>query len=315
MTEAQGEGYEHFTYTPYGEAWVEEHLSTEIHRMSHRFTGQELDPETGLYAFPARNYDPRTSRWLSSDPAGPGLMNPNGENGGLRHGFSVIESTNWYNYVSNNPLRYVDPLGLSGGDVVEKSPPLTQVEGLHPAAQALVDKINEVLGREEVQPGFPTDDELAAGALPERGQSPSRATWCNRAACAIADESGANTDSLLNPHRDTGDPSVAWTDANDMYANAVAASNDPTSGVLEVTPEQADALAREGTTVMAIAPGLVDANGNQGRGHAGMVYPSTGPYNPETGPMIGQAGASVGIRSAAESFGRLQPKYFALPSR
>ena len=69
VTDHQGEGYEHFTYTPYGEAWVEEHLSSKIHRVSHRFTGQELDPETGLYAFPARNYDPRTSRWLSTDPA------------------------------------------------------------------------------------------------------------------------------------------------------------------------------------------------------------------------------------------------------
>ena len=69
VTDHQGEGYEHFTYTPYGEVWVEEHLSSRIHRMTHRFIGQELDPETGLYAFPARNYDPRTSRWLSVDPA------------------------------------------------------------------------------------------------------------------------------------------------------------------------------------------------------------------------------------------------------
>ena len=111
VTDHQGEGYEHFTYTPYGEAWVEEHLSSKIHRMSHRFTGQELDPETGLYAFPARNYDPKTGLWLSGDPAGPTLMVPG------REAFSIIESTNWYSYVSNNPLRYIDPTGLGQTEV------------------------------------------------------------------------------------------------------------------------------------------------------------------------------------------------------
>ena len=34
-----------------------------------RFTGKERDSETGLYNFGARMLDPRTSRWLSVDPA------------------------------------------------------------------------------------------------------------------------------------------------------------------------------------------------------------------------------------------------------
>jgi RHS repeat-associated protein len=51
-------GYEHFAYTPYGESWVSEDLNQQSTTMTHRFTGQELDAETGLYAFPARYYDP-----------------------------------------------------------------------------------------------------------------------------------------------------------------------------------------------------------------------------------------------------------------
>ena len=115
VTDAQGEGYEHFTYTPYGEAWVEEHLSSKIHRMSHRFTGQELDPETGLYAFPARNYDPRTSRWLSADPAlGNYLPSPGQSPMDLPGMGGVFTSVNLqpYHYAGNNPLKYHDPTGL-----------------------------------------------------------------------------------------------------------------------------------------------------------------------------------------------------------
>ena len=134
MTEAQGEGYEHFTYTPYGEVWVEEHLSSRIHRMSHRFTGQELDPETGLYAFPARNYDPRTSRWLSADPALEEYLPAPGQSRDELPGMGgVFDRTNLavYHYTSNNPLKYIDPTGesdIEGAQLTgaERYDPVTQ---------------------------------------------------------------------------------------------------------------------------------------------------------------------------------------------
>jgi len=60
----------------------------------------------GLYYYGARYYEPATSRWISPDPAGFGLINPN------RVGYSVIEATNWYSYTNNNPVKYVDPTGM-----------------------------------------------------------------------------------------------------------------------------------------------------------------------------------------------------------
>jgi len=38
---------------------------------------------------------------------------------GMRPGYSVIEATNWYAYVSNNPVKYVDPTGMFEGYIDE----------------------------------------------------------------------------------------------------------------------------------------------------------------------------------------------------
>jgi RHS repeat-associated protein len=65
-----GNLHERIEYTPYSESWVEhkypDHEST---FMPFRFTGKELDEETGLYYYGARYLDPKTSRWISGDPA------------------------------------------------------------------------------------------------------------------------------------------------------------------------------------------------------------------------------------------------------
>jgi RHS repeat-associated protein len=59
------------------------------------FTGREWDPETNLYYYRARYYDPKIGRFLSEDPEG------------------FIDGPNMYTYVLNNPARYVDPWGLA----------------------------------------------------------------------------------------------------------------------------------------------------------------------------------------------------------
>jgi len=113
-------GYEHFAYTPYGESWVAEDLNQQTTTMTHRFTGQELDQETGLYAFPARYYDPQTSRWMGADPAmgeylpvAPTSEDARKHNQQLPGMGGVFNYVNLqpYHYGANNPLAYSDPTG------------------------------------------------------------------------------------------------------------------------------------------------------------------------------------------------------------
>jgi RHS repeat-associated protein len=66
------------------------------------FTGREFDPETGLYHYRARAYDPRIGRFLQRDPIG------------------FYDNINPYTYVGNNPLKWIDPLGMTKADVITK---------------------------------------------------------------------------------------------------------------------------------------------------------------------------------------------------
>jgi RHS repeat-associated protein len=64
---------------------------------THRFNGKELDPETGLYYYGGRYYDPEISRFISPDPFVPEPGNP--------------QALNRYSYTINNPQKYIDPTG------------------------------------------------------------------------------------------------------------------------------------------------------------------------------------------------------------
>jgi RHS repeat-associated protein len=73
--------------------------STGTVRNYFEYTGREFDPETGIYNYRERYFDPSSGRFLSEDP--------------LR----FKTSTNFYPYAANNPLRFNDPMGLSAADV------------------------------------------------------------------------------------------------------------------------------------------------------------------------------------------------------
>ncbi|MGB8592993.1 MAG: RHS repeat-associated core domain-containing protein [Candidatus Acidiferrales bacterium] len=79
-----------YTYDSYGSTTNSSGSVTNFFR----YAGREFDTETGLYFNRARYYDPTTGRFLSEDPVD--------FDGGI----------NFYEYVGNNPVSFIDPLGL-----------------------------------------------------------------------------------------------------------------------------------------------------------------------------------------------------------
>ena len=148
ITNPKGEQYEHIEYTPYGELWTYksktamlflttynnflakqpagliEETAPGIDKLPFRFTGKELDEETGLYYYGARYLDPKYSRWLSGDPAlndyipkAPIDDEAKKHNENLPGMGGIYNTINLhvYHYAGNNPVKYVDP---DGRDVV-----------------------------------------------------------------------------------------------------------------------------------------------------------------------------------------------------
>ena len=78
-----------YTYSPYGAS----SMSGVTDTSSQTYTGRE-DDGTGLFYYQNRYYDPALGRFMQADPLG------------------FADGYNLYAYVGNNPLSYVDPLGL-----------------------------------------------------------------------------------------------------------------------------------------------------------------------------------------------------------
>ncbi len=100
-----GIAVEYYEYDAYGNVTIRNEsgtvISTSAYGNRYLFQGREYDYTTQLYHFRARWYDPETGRWLSNDPIG--------ISGGL----------NLYAFCSNDPVNFVDPMGLDVWVIVD----------------------------------------------------------------------------------------------------------------------------------------------------------------------------------------------------
>jgi RHS repeat-associated protein len=87
-----------YRYAPFG--LLEDSLETlKPGANAFRFTGREYDPESRLYFYRSRYYDPTLARFISEDPIG--------QNGGI----------NQYAYVANDPVNHSDAQGTNTGSI------------------------------------------------------------------------------------------------------------------------------------------------------------------------------------------------------
>jgi RHS repeat-associated protein len=100
LTNASAQIVATYAYDSFGNTTATEEFSN-----PYRYTGREQDPETGLYYYRARYYDPTIGRFISEDP--------------MQFGGS---GTNFYAYVRNSSINLTDPLGLC-----DKKPSCLQV--------------------------------------------------------------------------------------------------------------------------------------------------------------------------------------------
>ena len=307
VTDADGEVYEHMEYTPkdawassklacdqpYGEKWIlDQNDNSKYDMIPYRFTAKEWDEETGLYYMSARYMNPETSRWVSSDPAGWGLVNPMDDKGNLRSGFNLVESMNPYSYTGHNPVRYNDPTGLDSADAEYSRQEVMNETYSRNYSQDAEDNKNTVeplLNTDDVQPGYPTWRGHNIDGLPNEPGAQDGITWCNRLLYRAFKALGGDGSKITNEN------GIGYTKANemvDLLRAGVASGN-----VIPAKGGAAQYYANEGMLVIA---GLKARRGN---GHVALVVGDQFKYDRSRGPLTMQAGSKVGNIYASEGFG------------
>jgi RHS repeat-associated protein len=102
VSDDNGNVLQRYRYSAFGEQKVLDanfNSVTDASPIPFAYTGREWEPEVGMYFYRARFYDPVLGRFISRDPIG------------LSSG-----DVNFYAYVGNDPINYVDPLGLLQAD-------------------------------------------------------------------------------------------------------------------------------------------------------------------------------------------------------
>ena len=110
VLDEQGEVVERRDFLPYGSERVTESVA-DAPETNHKFTGKELDVQTGLHYYGARYYDSEIGRFTSIDPLVMDEAKMTHEN--LQAILENPQKLNAYTYALNNPLYYVDLFGES----------------------------------------------------------------------------------------------------------------------------------------------------------------------------------------------------------
>jgi RHS repeat-associated protein len=93
VTDGTGREEGRYEYDVFGEPYLRD-FGTGI---GLGYTGKPYDPVTGMYDYGYRDYRPENARFTTEDP--------------------IRDGANWFAYVNNDPVNYIDLWGLSANDV------------------------------------------------------------------------------------------------------------------------------------------------------------------------------------------------------
>ena len=94
LTDSVGNISQFVWYAPYGEALIDEHVGS--YENPYKFSGKELDENTGLYDHGARHREPSSGIWYGVDAL-----------------FEKYPSCSPYAYCGGNPVKFMDPNGMN----------------------------------------------------------------------------------------------------------------------------------------------------------------------------------------------------------
>ena len=105
ITDKKGHVEGNFSYDAFGTLYDDSRFSWGNDNLNERgkhsvplnlYNGKRLDPAVGLYDYGFRDYSPQQMRFTTVDP--------------------IKSGSNWYAYVNNDPVNFIDPLGLTASD-------------------------------------------------------------------------------------------------------------------------------------------------------------------------------------------------------
>ena len=164
ITDADGKPIQHLQYLPFGEPFVNQHLTDYQER--YLFTGKERDEETGYGYFGARYMDHElTAMWLSVDPMA-----------------DKYPSISPYAYCAWNPIKLIDPDGREAEDDWVKNRKTNQFEWSDkttspdntPRGYKYVGSDNDLLNDLNIRTDYETQRKSRMGVSSDKGDTYSR---------------------------------------------------------------------------------------------------------------------------------------------
>jgi RHS repeat-associated protein len=228
ITDADGGVKARHDYLPFGEelfAGRSQIAEYKVDNVRQKFTGQERDYESGLDFFQARYYSSTQGRFMSIDPLAASAVPEN------------PQTWNRYAYVLNNPLRLVDPTGMTSQDKSRCPEPDKKQNEPIPLPQRVNDMIDRSFGPGMRETGNGKDHVIIQDSKKARGVITRAATGVCQTAFKIAADNVGLDNNGMSPQTTQSETTTSNTTSGASGSTTLEPGSPP-SGTLETSSTQ-----------------------------------------------------------------------------